>query len=109
MQRVITQNVDGLHAAAGNTGVIEFHGSLMDCTCRRCGAPGGACRPLLASTQLPPRCTGCGGPLKPSAVLFGESIPRHAADEAMAARQSPTTVPALSSLELRHRSFGPAV
>ncbi len=66
--------------------MIEYHGSLMTCVCRKCGAPGGPVLPLLSNTTVfPPRCAACGGPLKPSAVLFGEAIPPGAAAEAAAA------------------------
>jgi hypothetical protein len=58
----------------------------MTCVCRKCGAPGGPVLPLLSNTTVfPPRCAACGGPLKPSAVLFGEAIPPGAAAEAAAA------------------------
>lgn len=80
---VVTQNVDALHQAAGSSRVLEYHGSLMTAACRRCRAPGGAAAALLAG-PLPPRCA-CGGPLKPSAVLFGEAIPPDAARDAAAA------------------------
>ena len=83
---VVTQNVDNLHQDAGSVGVIEFHGSLMEAACRKCRAPGGPVAALLArGGPLPPRCAACAGPLKPSAVLFGERIPEDAAQLAYAA------------------------
>ncbi len=83
----VTQNVDNLHQDAGSTNVIEYHGSLMTSVCRACKAAGGDVLPLLARKgPLPPRCA-CGGPLKPSAVLFGEAIPPGAAREASAAAE----------------------
>ena len=86
---LVTQNVDNLHQAAGSAGVVEFHGSLLEAACRKCRAPGGPVAPLLArGGPLPPRCAACGGPLKPSAVLFGERIPDDAARLAQAAARS---------------------
>ena len=74
LQTVITQNVDGLHQIAGNTDVIEFHGSFawhicMDCRSRRSNQ-------TLRLHQLPPRCD-CGGIYRPDLVFFGEMIPYH--------------------------------
>ncbi|MFJ7151941.1 NAD-dependent protein deacetylase [Streptomyces sp. NPDC100445] len=100
---VITQNVDGLHQAAGSEGVVELHGSLDRVVCLSCGAlgprrelarrleeanPGFA--PVAAGINpdgdadltdeqvgdfrvLP--CLVCGGVLKPDVVFFGESVP----------------------------------
>lgn len=86
---VVTQNVDNLHQEAGSTGVVEFHGSLLEAACRKCRAQGGPVAPLLArGGALPPRCAACGGPLKPSAVLFGERIPDDAARNAQAAARA---------------------
>jgi hypothetical protein len=83
----VCASADNLHQDAGSTGVIEYHGSLMTAQCRRCKAPGGPVLPLLSSSlgAFPPKCTKCGGPLKPSAILFGEAIPVDAAAAAAAA------------------------
>lgn len=68
---VITQNVDGLHAAAGSRRVIEFHGSIWRVRCLACGAEREDRRHPL---PIPPRCAGCGGLLRPGVVWFGEAI-----------------------------------
>lgn len=81
---VVTQNVDGLHQAAGSEGVVEFHGDLLTARCSRCGAPAGSSRALL-SGPLPPLCATCGGFVKPSATLFGESLPPGAVAAALSA------------------------
>jgi NAD-dependent deacetylase len=75
LRTVITQNVDGLHQAAGNRDVIEFHGNNRWVLCLRCGArlPGAE----VVLETLPPRCS-CGGVLKPNVVFFGEPIPPEA-------------------------------
>jgi NAD-dependent protein deacetylase/lipoamidase len=68
---VVTQNVDGLHQAAGSRGVIEIHGNWRTMTCRRCR--GKVASESVSLDRLPPLC-GCGGPLKPDVILFGEII-----------------------------------
>ncbi len=73
LKTVITQNVDGLHQMAGNTDVIEFHGTFawqkcMDCD-KRCETS------KVEMTQIPPRCD-CGGILRPECIFFGEMIPQ---------------------------------
>ncbi len=72
LKTVITQNVDGLHQMAGNTDVIEFHGSFAWHKCVACGS---RCpNSKLDLNRLPPRC-GCGGIFRPELVFFGEMIP----------------------------------
>lgn len=72
LEAVITQNVDGLHQAAGNTQVIEFHGTFARHRCMSCDNHAET-RQLDLST-LPPRCD-CGGMFRPECVFFGEQIP----------------------------------
>jgi NAD-dependent deacetylase len=69
---VITQNVDGLHQAAGSREVVEVHGSIRSAVCLRCGAPTAFERVL---ELLPLPVCGCGEILKPGVVLFGELLP----------------------------------
>ena len=69
---VVTQNIDGLHAAAGNTNVIELHGSALRNTCGKCGRKYGIDRILEADGGVP-YCD-CGGIIKPDVVLYGESL-----------------------------------
>ena len=86
LKTVITQNIDGLHTAAGSRNVVEFHGHCRSLTCLQCGRQ----LPLSAeTTQAPvPRCP-CGGLLKPDFVFFGEGIPPEAlADSDDAARRT---------------------
>lgn len=75
LQTVITQNIDGLHQMAGNTDVIEFHGTFAWQRCMQCSTHIET-RHVNVS-EIPPRCQ-CGGILRPSAVLFGELIPPEA-------------------------------
>jgi NAD-dependent deacetylase len=72
---LITQNVDGLHTAAGSKNVIEFHGNISKtrCTNSEC-----ALEPFndgLAYEDTAPMCPLCDSPLAPNIVLFGEQIP----------------------------------
>ena len=72
---VVTQNIDALHHAAGNTSVIEYHGRADTLHCPACHRR----RPMdLGHRSLgAPRCE-CGGYMKPDVVLFGELIPEKA-------------------------------
>jgi len=75
LKTVITQNIDGLHQAAGNSDVIEFHGTFAWQRCMDCGRKYETGK--VDISQLPPRCE-CGGILRPDAVFFGEMIPADA-------------------------------
>jgi NAD-dependent deacetylase len=73
---VITQNIDGLHAAAGSRDVIEIHGSIASASCQVDGSRYSLAetrRRLEAADDGVPRCD-CGEPLKPDVVLFGELL-----------------------------------
>jgi NAD-dependent protein deacetylase/lipoamidase len=81
---VITQNIDGLHHAAGSQDVIEVHGSVATASCLTCGAryPLAETRRRLEAEGVP-RCD-CGQPLKPDVVLFGELLDESAMQRASA-------------------------
>jgi NAD-dependent SIR2 family protein deacetylase len=111
---VITQNVDGLHAAAGTSRVINLHGDIASVICLDCGRtaprrhvqtrlarlnPGLAEPPALEHAELRPDgdavvrdwhdftlagCEECGGRLKPDVVFFGESVPKPRVEAAYA-------------------------
>ncbi len=72
---LLTQNVDGLHQAAGSRNVIDIHGSLTAVRCMECGEPGRLAPEVIASLDGAPRCPHCSGTLRPGAVLFGELLP----------------------------------
>jgi NAD-dependent SIR2 family protein deacetylase len=107
---IVTQNVDGLHHAAGSRRVIELHGTLAEVVCLECGAvearasvqerllarnpgwlslaaeiapDGDADLPAehVARFEVAP-CQRCGGPLKPRVVFFGENVPKPVVDAA---------------------------
>ena len=109
---LITQNVDGLHGAAGSRSVVELHGAIGRVRCLACGEiteraalqtrldaanPGWAASAATARIQpdgdadLPDDlvagftvvpCAGCGGVLMPDVVFFGGSVPRPTLDAA---------------------------
>ena len=80
LRSVITQNIDYLHQEAGNTKVIEYHGSHKKLVCLNCGRQ--YAKEEVALEPLPPLCR-CTGVLKPTVVFFGEPIPWGAHLEAM--------------------------
>lgn len=71
-EAVITQNIDGLHQAAGSVNVLELHGSIHRNTCLACGRRFTA-QQIQAFSQIVPRCS-CGGLIKPDVVLYGEAL-----------------------------------
>jgi NAD-dependent deacetylase sirtuin 4 len=108
---VITQNVDGLHAAAGSRRVVELHGAIARVRCLACGALATraelqerlrARNPDWTATAAPAPdgdadvddaaferfavepCRRCDGVLKPDVVFFGENVPRATVDDAWA-------------------------
>ena len=79
---LITQNVDGLHAAAGSNMILELHGSLWKVRCLKCGGEFEDRRVPLP--ELPPRCA-CSGVLRPAIVWFGEPLPESTFQKAVMA------------------------
>lgn len=77
---VVTQNIDGLHTAAGSGAVYELHGSIHRNHCLRCGR----FYPLsfIAAGEGVPRC-GCGGIIKPDVVLYEEALDEDVIDGAL--------------------------
>lgn len=71
LRSVVTQNIDGLHQAAGSQRVWELHGSVLRNYCMRC-ARSFSSQHILNSRGVP-RCT-CGGSIKPDVVLYEESL-----------------------------------
>lgn len=70
---VLTQNVDGLHRAAGSTNLIEIHGDVHGLSCTSCTY---RCTvPDYAELEIPPACPQCGKVVRPDVVLFGEMLP----------------------------------
>ena len=72
VKAVITQNIDGLHQAAGSKVVLELHGSVLRNYCENCHAFHDL-QHIINSTDVP-ICTQCGGPVKPDVVLYEEGL-----------------------------------
>lgn len=73
--RVVTQNVDGLHARAGSEGVIELHGNILRSRCfDRCEHAEAFDDPAELPPGEPPSCPACHGWLRPDVVWFGETL-----------------------------------
>jgi NAD-dependent deacetylase len=80
---VVTQNIDGLHQAAGSRHVVEFHGNAVDIYCESCGRAVDRDEALgFLELESAPSCSECDGLVRPSVVLFGEPIPQDALREA---------------------------
>lgn len=71
LRAVITQNIDGLHQAAGSKNVLELHGSILRAYCSRCRKPYPA--ETINYGEGVPRC-GCGGVVRPDIVLYEEPL-----------------------------------
>lgn len=110
---VITQNVDGLHEAVGTPRLVALHGRVADVVCLACRStttrtalqerleqdnPGWAARHADVAIRpdgdvaledtadfVVPACEGCGGPLKPDVVFFGENVPKARVERCYAA------------------------
>lgn len=109
---VVTQNIDGLHQAAGSKTVYELHGSIHRNHCLTCGKSYSA--EYIASSSGVPRCT-CGGLIKPDVVLYGEPLDGAtvqgalevimAADALIVAGTSLTVYPAAGFVDYFHGKY----
>ena len=72
LKAVITQNIDGLHQAAGSKNVFELHGSTLRNYCTGCGAFYDV--DFIANSTGVPHCPKCGGIVKPDVVLYEEGL-----------------------------------
>lgn len=71
LKAIITQNIDGLHQAAGSKEVLELHGTVMKNYCEKCGRRYGV-EAVTGSTGIP-KCE-CGGMIRPDVVLYEEGL-----------------------------------
>ncbi len=80
LRAIITQNVDGLHQAAGSDQVIELHGTNRTVSCLSCGQRWSIeeIQTRLEADEAVPDCIDCGGIIKPDTVSFGQSMPEEA-------------------------------
>ncbi len=80
---LITQNIDGLHARAGSSGILELHGNIARNKCLDCGLP--FSEEIDLRNDLP-RCS-CGGMIRPDVVWFGEMLPQNVIQQAFLAAE----------------------
>lgn len=81
LRAVITQNIDGLHQAAGSKVVLELHGSVLRNYCQHCHAFYGL--DYILNSSGVPKCEKCGGPVKPDVVLYEEGLDEHTLSSAV--------------------------
>ncbi|MDO4188967.1 MAG: NAD-dependent protein deacylase [Lachnospiraceae bacterium] len=72
LSAVVTQNIDGLHQAAGSKKVYELHGSVLRNYCEDCGKFFDM--DYILESEGVPKCDKCGGPVKPDVVLYEEGL-----------------------------------
>lgn len=80
LRAVITQNIDGLHQAAGSREVLELHGSVLRNHCMRCHKPYSV-EDIAHGTGVP-KCA-CGGTIKPDVVLYEESLDQYTLEKSV--------------------------
>lgn len=85
LKAVITQNIDGLHQAAGSKHVLELHGSVLRNYCESCGAFYEVT--VIKNAAGVPLCNHCGGQIKPDVVLYEESLDADVLAQSIAAIQ----------------------
>lgn len=73
---LLTQNIDGLHQAAGFKNVRELHGNMQRCYCLKCGQKidAGEVLKMMKEGVQAPSCEACGGALRPEVVVFGDPL-----------------------------------
>lgn len=82
LKAVVTQNIDGLHQAAGSRNVLELHGSIHRNYCQKCGEFYDA--DYVKHSEGIPECR-CGGRIKPDVVLYEEGLDSHVIEESIRA------------------------
>lgn len=94
LKAIVTQNIDGLHQKAGSRNVFELHGSTLRNFCMDCGAKYGI--DFIAESENSPdklpRCTKCGGLVKPDVVLYEESLDQNVINGAVNAIKNADTL-----------------
>lgn len=80
LKAVITQNIDGLHQAAGSSNVLELHGSLLRAYCSKCGKE--YPETYMNECESVPYCS-CGGVVRPDIVLYEESLDGDVLDKSL--------------------------
>ena len=96
---LVTQNVDGLHRAAGSRNVQELHGNVWRLRCTSCSHNAEDFRVPLP--EIPPRCA-CGSLLRPDVVWFGEMLPQGPLSRSVSAMSSSDAVLVVGTSALVH-------
>jgi NAD-dependent deacetylase len=98
---LVTQNVDGLHHAAGQSDriVVEIHGNVREAKCMSCGWRGPMAETLdrVRAGEEDPRCIHCGGILKSATISFGENLVAEDLERAQLAASDATVFLALGT------------
>ena len=81
LKAIVTQNIDGLHQAAGSKKVLELHGSVHRNYCRDCGKEFDA--EYILNSKGIPQCDSCGGWIKPDVVLYEEGLNQQTLEDAV--------------------------
>jgi NAD-dependent deacetylase len=90
LDAVVTQNIDGLHHAAGSTKVYELHGTFRTGSCTKCGAGYEMAEfymEIESGRLRVPLCKTCAAPIKPDVVLFEDMLPQDAWESAVDAAE----------------------
>jgi NAD-dependent deacetylase len=108
LEAVITQNIDGLHQAAGSQRVLELHGTDREVLCLSCDRrfSRAAIQVRLLEGDAVPRCTACDGFLKPATVSFGQSLPEDVLNRAAQLAHESRCLLALGSSLVVHPAAG---
>ena len=83
LKAVVTQNIDGLHQAAGSKKVLELHGSVLRNYCEKCGKFYDL--EFIKDSEGIPVCEDCGGRVKPDVVLYEEGLNQNTIEESVRA------------------------
>jgi NAD-dependent deacetylase len=101
VESVVTQNIDGLHQAAGTSRdkLIELHGTNAEVECVECGRreTPERCMEEFARLRVPPRCHVCNGLMKPAVVMFGQALDPELLERAKRSAERSDLVLALGS------------
>lgn len=107
LEFLVTQNIDGLHQAAGSENVLEIHGSWKNLQCLFCESVRPITGEQVTGTEVP-ACPGCGEALKPDVVFFGESV-RHMDEIMNSLRDVDVIIVAGTSAQVAPASMLPAL
>ncbi len=111
VRAVITQNIDGLHQAAGSKQVIEIHGNLRTCYCMGCKHTISfeGTKEQVAQGVVPPECPECGGLVRPSVVFFEDQMTEDFSRAMDQAQMADFALVVGSSLQVAPAAYLPAM